>query len=65
MRAAGKGERYYENLRTYWGLKVLLSDFIVHNYTLKVIGDPDKFDARGFVPPRQSPRSYPPFSVGA
>jgi len=50
MRAAGKGERYYENLRTYWGLKALLSDFVVHDYTLKVIGDPDKFNARDMIP---------------
>ncbi len=49
MRATGRGHHYYENLRTYWGLKGLLHNFIVQDYTLKVIADPEKFDARDVI----------------
>lgn len=49
MRAAGKGDRYYENLRTYWGLRRLLRGFRVVDYTLKVIADPDRFCARDVI----------------
>jgi SAM-dependent methyltransferase len=50
MRLFGKGEYYYENLRTYWGIQALLYQFDVADYTLKVVSDPDRFKARDLIP---------------
>lgn len=50
MRWTGRGERYYENLRTYWGIRALLRRFEVEDYTLRVVGDPDRFEARDLIP---------------
>jgi len=50
MRATGKGEFYYEMLRTYWGVGRLISKFDVQDYTLKVVASPDKYMARDMMP---------------
>jgi SAM-dependent methyltransferase len=50
MRIAGKGDSYYENLRTYWGIRRLISGFDVLDYTLRVIAQPDRFNARDLLP---------------
>ena len=50
MRLAGKGEFYYENLRTYWGIKKLISNFTITDYTTRIIKDPDAFAARDLIP---------------
>jgi SAM-dependent methyltransferase len=50
MRVAGKGDRYYENLRTYWGLTRLIRQFDIVDYTLRVISEPDHFEARDMIP---------------
>ncbi|OGR07506.1 MAG: hypothetical protein A2511_12245 [Deltaproteobacteria bacterium RIFOXYD12_FULL_50_9] len=50
MRITGKGEYYYEKLRTYWGIKQLISQFNVVDYTLMVVADPDRFKARDLFP---------------
>ncbi|MVF11184.1 class I SAM-dependent methyltransferase [Ketobacter sp. MCCC 1A13808] len=50
MKIMGKGGDYYENLFTYWGLKKLISEFHVEDYTLKVIRDPDRFNMRDMIP---------------
>lgn len=50
MRMAGKGEEYYESLRTLAGIKEMISDFIVTDYTLDVIEKPDEFHARDMIP---------------
>ena len=50
MRVSGKGDRYYENLRTYWGIRRLISEFEVLDYTLKIVEDPDTFRARDLFP---------------
>jgi ubiquinone/menaquinone biosynthesis C-methylase UbiE len=52
MRASGKGERYYENLRTLWGIRRLIRDFAVTDYTLRIIADPDRYQARDLLPKR-------------
>lgn len=52
MRAMRKGDFYYENLRTYWGIKRLIGNFYVVDYTLKVIAEPDSFSARDLFPKR-------------
>lgn len=50
MRLAGRGERYYEKLRTHWGIRGLVREFEVIDYTLRVIEDPDRYHARDVLP---------------
>jgi SAM-dependent methyltransferase len=50
MRAAGKGDFYYERLRTYQGICRLISRFEILDYTLKVVADPDRYAARDLFP---------------
>lgn len=50
MRLMNKGDEYYEMLRTYWGIKRLIRNFHVTDYTLKVLRDPGKFAARDMIP---------------
>ena len=49
-RLMGKGDFYYENLRTYWGIKSLIKQFEVLDYTLEVVKYPDKYSARDIIP---------------
>jgi ubiquinone/menaquinone biosynthesis C-methylase UbiE len=50
MRLSGRGSHYYENLRTYWGIKDLIREFDILDYTLSVLSRPDEFSARDVVP---------------
>jgi SAM-dependent methyltransferase len=50
MRLAGKGNWYYENLRSYWGIRRLIEAFKVEDYTLRVLAEPDRFRARDLIP---------------
>ena len=43
MRALGKGENYYEELLTYWGLLKLTQDFKIKDYTIEVLTNPKKY----------------------
>lgn len=49
IRLFRKAEFYYETHLTYWGLKELVRDFEVTDYTLKVIADPVKFNATDMI----------------
>jgi SAM-dependent methyltransferase len=49
MRITGKGEGYYEDLRTYFGLKKLVKRFEIVDFTLKIIKDPKKYDATEMI----------------
>lgn len=49
MRIFGRGEFYYENLRTIYGLRALMVDFHVVDYTLDVIKNPRKFNANDMI----------------
>lgn len=51
MRLAGRGKRYYENHRTYWGLKRLVRDFTLTDYTRRVIQSPEHFAAAYMLRP--------------
>jgi SAM-dependent methyltransferase len=51
LRLIGKGRRYEEKHLTYWGLRRLLADFCVIDYTGRVIDDPEKFAATDLVSP--------------
>lgn len=50
MRVCGKGTHYYENLRTYWGLRNLISRFRAEDFTLAVLTSPDRYKARDMIP---------------
>ena len=39
----GKGDEYYESLRTYWSLKKLTKNFEIIDYTPKILKSPKKF----------------------
>lgn len=43
LRLAGKGSYYYEKHLSYWGLKWLAKDFLIHDYTKKSVMDPAKY----------------------
>lgn len=61
LRISGKGDYYYENLRTYWGIKALLKKNDVLDYILKVISEPDKYAAEDLLPKGGVLRSIPFF----
>jgi len=42
---SGKGSHYQEKHLTYWGLKRLVSEFQVFDYTKKIIQNPEKYSA--------------------
>lgn len=50
MRLAGKGQYYYECLRTLYGINRLVKSFRIEDFTLKVIEDPDRYRARDLMP---------------
>jgi len=45
LRCLNRGKYYYEEHRSYWGLKRLVVDFKIDDYTSKIISDPEKFSA--------------------
>ena len=45
LRICNKGKYYYETHLTYWGLKKLVSNFKIYDYTDKIIKNPQKFAA--------------------
>ncbi len=49
-----RGDRYYENLYTYWTLKKLCSDFDIADYTEAVVRQPERFRAVDTVVPGSS-----------
>jgi ubiquinone/menaquinone biosynthesis C-methylase UbiE len=50
MKLSGKGEYYYENLRNYKEILKLIQSFVVQDYTLRIIKDPDMFHAYDLLP---------------
>jgi SAM-dependent methyltransferase len=51
LRWLGRGNSYYEHHLTYWGLRKLVSAFELRDYTLKVVDDPERFNAVDVVRP--------------
>jgi SAM-dependent methyltransferase len=49
MRLAGRGDRYHERLFTVWGLRRLVADFDVIDYTIRVVREPERFRATDVV----------------
>lgn len=51
IRLAGKADYYYEQHRTYWGLKKLVRQFQRTDYTRQIIAHPQKFGAEYMLKP--------------
>lgn len=49
LRLFGRGDYYYEKLRTYPALRRLVTNFRVEDYTISVLRDPDRFKARDMI----------------
>lgn len=50
MKVSGKGEYYYEKLKTLWGIRRLTKQFIISDYTLEIVRNPDRYKARDLFP---------------
>jgi len=50
LRLAGKGKFYYEKHLSYWGLKKLVYQFEVYDYTKKIIENADFFQVSYMLP---------------
>ncbi len=50
MQVTGKGDHYYEQFETVAGLRRLMGDFTVWDYTLPVLADPVAFAGEDVVP---------------
>lgn len=51
LRMLGRGKFYYETHLTYWGLKKLVSEFEVVDYTAEVVRHPARFHAADVILP--------------
>jgi ubiquinone/menaquinone biosynthesis C-methylase UbiE len=51
VRLAGKATHYHELHLSYWGLKSLVKGFELVDYTVKIIANPDQYDASYMLPP--------------
>jgi 2-polyprenyl-3-methyl-5-hydroxy-6-metoxy-1,4-benzoquinol methylase len=54
MRLTGKGDHYHEKHLFLFGLKKLVRSFILHDYTKKIIAEPEKFHAAYMLKPRSA-----------
>jgi len=51
LRIAGRGDYYYEKHLTWWQLRKKLSKFIIHDYTISIIRDPETFSSTDMIQP--------------
>lgn len=51
LRLLRRGTFYYENHLSYWGLKRLVAEFEIHDYTSKIIEDPERYHVEYMVSP--------------
>lgn len=51
VRAAGKGDHYYEKHLTYWGLIDLVKKFKLVDYTRDILAEPERYGAEYMVKP--------------
>ena len=45
LKILGRGDRYYENLHTFWTLRRMCRSFNVTDYTVEVVRQPERFGA--------------------
>ena len=50
LRLLGRGKYYYEEHKTLWGLRKLVTKFKLHDYTHKLIDHPDDFEVSYMLP---------------
>jgi hypothetical protein len=55
-KVAGKGQYYHELHLTYWGLRKLVERFQLHDYTRRILSDPEAFGA-AYMLKRGSPKA--------
>ena len=51
IRLAGKADHYHEKHLSYWGLRSLVKDFSRHDYTARLITEPDRYHTSYMVRP--------------
>ena len=51
IRIAGKADYYHEKHLTYWGLKSLVQNFRLNDYTVRLINEPSRFHTEYMLPP--------------
>ena len=49
VRLTGRGKRRYETHRSFWGLRRLVRNFEIIDYTPAVVKDPEKFEATDMI----------------
>jgi 2-polyprenyl-3-methyl-5-hydroxy-6-metoxy-1,4-benzoquinol methylase len=49
LRLLGRGSHYYETHFSYWGLRRLVRNFTLEDYTMKVVADPQKYFAEDLL----------------
>lgn len=52
LRLTQRGQRYEERHQTLWTLRRLLRDFTIHDYTLRILREPERFAADDLVSAR-------------
>lgn len=50
VRAMRRASHYHELHFSYWGLRRLISRFILHDYTRRLVRDPDRFGVSYMIP---------------
>ncbi|MGD0275855.1 MAG: class I SAM-dependent methyltransferase [Syntrophales bacterium] len=63
VRLMKKASHYHELHYTYWGLRKLVRPFVVHDYTLKMVCDPDKYSIAYMIPPDSTKASIARFII--
>lgn len=61
LKATGRGDHYYERLRTYGGLLALARGFRVEDYTLRILGESARFAAEDMIRPGSPASRVPTF----
>ena len=51
LKVLGRGDHYYETHRSLGGLRKLVRQFELDDYTVKVIDDPVRYHAEDMLPP--------------
>jgi SAM-dependent methyltransferase len=51
LRVLGRGTSYYEKHLTWWGLRRLVRDFALEDYTRRIVDDPARFEAAYMIRP--------------
>ncbi len=64
LRLLGRGTHYYEKHLTYWGLKKLVRDFEISDYTRRLVDEPDTFETGYMVAPGSATQKLASFIAG-